>query len=80
MTRTAACWSPLARADTLVHGQRAEGLSSGTDVILSDAVRFDPEVDAMLTTSSDLSIEPLEATLKGFGDERFALWRVRRLG
>ncbi len=55
---------------------RIEGLSSGADVILSDAVRFDPEVDAMLTTTPGLLIEPLEATLKGFAEERFALWRV----
>jgi hypothetical protein len=49
-------------------------------VIVSNAVRFDPEVDAMLTTRSDLVVLPLEATLKGFGEERFALWRVCRRG
>ncbi len=58
---------------------RIEGFSSGADVILSNAVRLDPEVDAMLTMSHDLLVEPLEATLRGFDEERFALWRVSRV-
>ena len=56
---------------------RLEGLSSGTDVVISAAVRHDPDVEALLAQAGEgLSVEPLEATLKGLDDERFALWRV----
>jgi class 3 adenylate cyclase len=56
---------------------RLEGLSSGTDVVISAAVRHDPDVEALLAQAGDgLSVEPMEATLKGLDDERFALWRV----
>jgi class 3 adenylate cyclase len=58
---------------------RIEGLSSGSDVIPSNTVGLDPEVDAMLTAPG-LLVEPLETTLKGFGEERFALRRVCRSG
>ena len=54
-------------------------LSSGEDVVVSGAVRSDPEVTAFLM-SEPLSIEPVEAELKGFDGERFELWRVRRGG
>jgi class 3 adenylate cyclase len=56
---------------------RLEGLSSGTDVVISAAVRHDPDVDARLAQADDgLRVEPMEATLKGLDDERFALWRM----
>jgi class 3 adenylate cyclase len=56
---------------------RLEGLSSGDDVIISDAVREDPEVTEMLSQPEwSLSAAPFEATLKGFDTEKFALWRV----
>jgi len=56
---------------------RLEGLSSGMDVVISDAVRTDPEVADLLTQpDNDLVVEPFESTLKGFEQERFELWRV----
>jgi class 3 adenylate cyclase len=55
---------------------RIVGISSGEDAVISEAVRSDPEVEAFLG-SGELSIERVEVTLKGFDDERFALWRVR---
>jgi class 3 adenylate cyclase len=53
---------------------RLEGLSSGDDVIISDAVRADPEVDQMLQLD-DCGAEAFETQIKGF-DDHFALWRV----
>jgi class 3 adenylate cyclase len=55
---------------------RIVGISSGEDAVISEAIRSDPEVEAFLG-SGELSIERVEVTLKGFDDERFALWRVR---
>lgn len=56
---------------------RLEGLSTGTDVVISSAVRADPEVAAWIEGEAEgLAVEPLEATLKGLDEERFALWRV----
>jgi class 3 adenylate cyclase len=58
---------------------RLERLSSGTDVIISDAIRHDPEVvDLLSTPDSQLAVEPFEAQLRGFDKERFHLWRVTR--
>ncbi len=53
---------------------RLEGLSSGEDVIISDAVRTDPEVDQMLRLD-ECGAESFETQIKGF-DDHFALWRV----
>jgi class 3 adenylate cyclase len=53
---------------------RLVSLSSGTDVIVSGAVRADPEVKELLADTK-IAAEPLEAELKGF-DERFELWRL----
>jgi hypothetical protein len=40
-------------------------------------VRYDPDVEALFAQAGDgHSTEPMEATLKGLDDERFALWRV----
>jgi class 3 adenylate cyclase len=58
---------------------RLVGLSRGDDVVLSEAVRADPEV-AALVAEDRLDVEPLDAELKGFDDDRFELWRVRRHG
>jgi class 3 adenylate cyclase len=56
---------------------RLEALSSGTDVVISTAVRHDPDVEALLAQAGEgLSAGPMEATLKGLDHERFALWRV----
>lgn len=53
---------------------RIVGLSHGEDVVVSDSVKRDPEVAVLL---DDFVVDHLDATLKGFDDERFALWRVR---
>ncbi|MBI3325567.1 MAG: adenylate/guanylate cyclase domain-containing protein, partial [Nitrospinae bacterium] len=56
---------------------RLESLSSGGDVIISAAVRVDPEVAELLAQADDTHrTEPFEAMLKGFDEERFELWRV----
>ena len=55
---------------------RLEGLSSGHDIIVSEAVRYDPEVTELLASpSSSYAAQPFAAQLKGFSDER-GLWRV----
>jgi class 3 adenylate cyclase len=56
---------------------RIVDLSSGEDVVISGSVLADPEV-AELLAGDELSLEPVEATLRGFDEERFELWRVRR--
>ena len=56
---------------------RLEPLSSGQDIIISTAVRDDPKVTAMIETPENgLQLEPVEAMLKGFDEERIELWRV----
>ncbi len=58
---------------------RLERLSSGKDVIISDAVRHDPEVEELLSAPENRLIpEPFEAQLKGFDEAQFHLWRVVR--
>ena len=58
---------------------RLEPLSSGTDCVITSDVRRDPEVAALLEDhTSGLAAEPSEVSLKGFDDERFQLWRVKR--
>ncbi len=60
---------------------RLEGLSSGGDIVASQAVCHDPEVENFLAQHrGDLNIEELETTLKGFAQKRFALRRIRELG
>ncbi len=59
---------------------RLEPLSNGADIIISAAVRADPKVAALLNDSENkLSIEPVEALLKGFDEERIELWRVTQV-
>jgi class 3 adenylate cyclase len=59
---------------------RLERLSSGADVIISRAMRLDPEVEAVLTEAAGLlAIEPFEATLKGFDVEPAMLYRITAL-
>jgi class 3 adenylate cyclase len=56
---------------------RLEGQSRGGDIIISNAIRDDPEVAALLgDPTASLHAEPLHATLKGLDDEQFALWRL----
>ena len=58
---------------------RLVGLSTGEDVVISAAVRDDPEVAAWLTRpTGGLSSEGITAALKGFDAERFDLWRVKQ--
>jgi class 3 adenylate cyclase len=56
---------------------RLERLSSGTDVIISDSVREDPEVAEFLAAADGaIAIERFAAVLKGLDEEQFHLWRV----
>ncbi|HEX8499464.1 MAG TPA: DUF5939 domain-containing protein [Pyrinomonadaceae bacterium] len=60
---------------------RLEPLSTGEDCVITRDVRRDPEVAALLADPANgLTAEPSEARLKGFDDESFELWRVRRRG
>jgi class 3 adenylate cyclase len=54
---------------------RLERFSTGADVIISEAVRIDPEVDAYLA-AGHYGMEEFEAQLKGFDENEFRLWRV----
>lgn len=55
---------------------RLESQSSGHDIIISDEVYNAPEVQELLRRGGNVAVERFETPLKGFGDERFALWRV----
>jgi class 3 adenylate cyclase len=59
---------------------RLEGYSSGgRDVVVSEAVRQDPEVTGWLAgAGAVLAAERFEAAPKGFEEERMAFWRIRR--
>ena len=57
---------------------RLEGLSSGSDVIISRPVYEDAKVRE-LVESGELTAEEFDMSLKGFENERFELWRVRRV-
>jgi class 3 adenylate cyclase len=53
--------------------------SSGEDVIISESVLNDPEVALLLSQpGQDVEADRFEAHLKGFDDQQFPLWRVRR--
>jgi class 3 adenylate cyclase len=54
---------------------RLEGLSSGSDVIISRPVYEDIQVRELLDTKGLAAVE-FDMSLKGFDNERFALWRV----
>jgi class 3 adenylate cyclase len=54
---------------------RLEGLSSGSDVIISRSVYEDAKVRELIK-SRGLSAVEFDMSLKGFEDERFELWRV----
>ncbi|MBM3926600.1 MAG: hypothetical protein FJ320_11595 [SAR202 cluster bacterium] len=57
---------------------RLQRYSSGDDVIVSEAVRRDPEVEQWLSASrAGVQVMPFEAEIKGFDDQRFPLWRIR---
>jgi class 3 adenylate cyclase len=56
---------------------RLERFSNGRDIILSDAVRSDPEVAVLLADPAQaLCAEPFAAQLKGFDAAEFRLWRI----
>jgi class 3 adenylate cyclase len=58
---------------------RLEGLSTGSDVIVSRAIFEDPEVQQLLgSNEAEFQAEPFEMSLKGFADESFQLLRVSR--
>ena len=56
---------------------RLEGLSSGNDVIISRPVFEDAQVRELLD-SKQLAATEFDMALKGFENERFALWRVSK--
>ena len=56
---------------------RLEGLSTGSDVIISRAIYDDPDVREFIADRNrELEVEPFEMSLKGFPNERFELLRV----
>jgi adenylate cyclase len=58
---------------------RLEGLSTGSDVIISRAIYEDPEVRELINSpESELQAMPFEIELKGFDQEKFELWRVQQ--
>lgn len=54
---------------------RLEGLSSGSDVIISRSVYEDTQVRELLNEKGLAAVE-FDMTLKGFDNERFELWRI----
>jgi class 3 adenylate cyclase len=57
---------------------RLEGLSTGGDVVITDAIHDDPEIAEWLGQEhSECIAEPFDATLKVFGQPA-RLWRVSR--
>jgi class 3 adenylate cyclase len=57
---------------------RLEPLSDGTDCVISEDVRRDPEVAELLEDpTAGLDAAPTEVQLKGFDQEHFNLWRVK---
>ena len=56
---------------------RLEGLSSGSDVIISGSVYEDAKVRELIE-SKGFSAAEFDMSLKGFDDERFELWRITR--
>jgi class 3 adenylate cyclase len=58
---------------------RLEGLSTGSDVVISRAIFEDPEVQQLVGgNGAEFQAEPFEMSLKGFADESFQLLRVSR--
>jgi class 3 adenylate cyclase len=58
---------------------RLEGQSTGEDIVISSAVYDDPEVRSFLAEPGQgVVARRFEIPLKGFDEEKFALWRVAR--
>jgi class 3 adenylate cyclase len=71
--------SALSLGSVVNMAARLERLSSGEDVIISEAVRHDPEVEELLSAPQNQFVpEPFEAQLKGFDEAQFELWRAPR--
>lgn len=56
---------------------RLEGLSTGSDVVVSNAIYEDAEVQELIESES-LVAAGFDMSLKGFENERFDLWRISR--
>lgn len=64
---------------TVNYAARLEGQSAGQDVVISEIIFEDPEVQALLAeVDNEFYTERVETTLKGFGDQRFGLYRLMR--
>ncbi|MCL4867938.1 MAG: adenylate/guanylate cyclase domain-containing protein [Anaerolineae bacterium] len=58
---------------------RLQTYASGRDIILSEAVRHDPEVKAWLNSSNlEPQLTSFETPLKGFAEDCFLLWRLNQ--
>ena len=57
---------------------RLESLSTGNDVVISNAIYEDAEVQEFMRVENLLA-EPFEITLKGFDEQQFELWRVSKV-
>jgi class 3 adenylate cyclase len=57
---------------------RLERYSNGSDIIVSDAVRMDPEVEQYIAGEESLALEPFNAEVKGFEGKEARLWRISR--
>lgn len=56
---------------------RLEKFSEGDDLILSDFIYSDPEVQALINDdNASMQVNSFETQLKGFDEERFNLWRI----
>jgi class 3 adenylate cyclase len=55
---------------------RVASQSGGDDIVISAAVRDDPEVEELLAGERGYAAEPFEVALKGF-EGATRLWRVR---
>ena len=56
---------------------RLEKFSQGDDMIISDYVYCDPEVQEFIEDpAAPMQAHPFQTELKGFDDERFNLWRI----
>lgn len=58
---------------------RVAGLSDGTDILMTESVQHDPEVERYLEGATGPRAEPFEAQLRGY-EELFRLWRIRQDG
>jgi len=56
---------------------RVAGLSSGTDILISETVWNDQEVGRFLKCQPDVHAQQFETRLRGY-DEAFVLWRIEK--